>query len=163
METRAYIAQVQSQLVAAAALGDETVREVASALVAAAEPALRLALLAAVTHVADEVTMALLDTPQAPAVSARLDGDEIRIEVRTLERAEPSLEPADEDNSARISLRLSEALKSKIEEVARIDALSVNSWLVRAATRALAERAAPHGRGGTPSTSPQRLSGWING
>ena len=121
MQLHPYVTQVQVQLTAAAALGDEQTRAVAGALSAAAEPAIRLALLGAASAAADEITAALLDSPGAPAVAVRIDGDELRIEVRPGEPAEP--EPArptaEEDNSARISLRLSEALKGRVEDAAR--------------------------------------------
>ena len=81
----------------------------------------------------DEITAALLDLAGAlrPApVAVHLDGDDLRIEVRAT--VEQTSAPADEgDASARISLRLSEALKTDIESAARREAISVNSWLVR--------------------------------
>jgi hypothetical protein len=165
MQLSPYVAQVQTQLAAAAALGDDGTRRVAEALSAAAEPATRLAILAAVTAAADEVTAALLDSPDAPVLAVRLDGDELRIEVRV---AEPHHEPAasstgnDADASARISLRLSEALKSDVESAAKADSVSVNTWLVRAASRALAPSRA-RAAGWDTRASGHRITGWING
>src|SRR5882757_4021812 len=107
MQVQTYVTQVQTQLTAAAALGDDSVRATAHALATAADPAVRLAVLAAVSAAADEITAALLDVPGAPAVSVRTDGDELRIEVRT--PAEGPSPPAalpgeDAEHSARISL-----------------------------------------------------------
>jgi len=161
MQLSPYVGQVQAQLAAAAALGDDTTRRVAEALAAAAEPATRLAILAAVTAAADEVTAALLDSPDAPSLAVRLDGDELRIEVRVVEQHHDT--PTDDaDTSARISLRLSEALKSDVESAAKADSVSVNTWLVRAATRALAPSRA-RSAGWDTRASGHRITGWING
>ena len=162
MELQSYTTQVQEQLVAAAGLGDERAQQTAAVLARAAEPAIRLALLAALTGVADEITAALLDVPGAPAVSVRLDGDTVRVDVRA---AAPEVdEPArvdDADTSARISLRLSESLKADVDAAAARDGVSVNTWLVRAASSALAGRG-PRGAG-TRGRDTHRITGWING
>ncbi|HEY7008768.1 MAG TPA: hypothetical protein VH395_07505 [Jatrophihabitantaceae bacterium] len=166
MQLHPYVSQVQAQLAAAAALGDERTRATADALAAAAEPAMRLAVLAAVTAAADDITEALLDSPGAPSISVRIDGDELRVEVRTAETVPDTPAGEDADASARISLRLSEALKSGIEAAARADTVSVNTWLVRAASGALARgtrlpggRPVREARGG----SSHHITGWING
>lgn len=166
MDLQPYVEQVQGQLVAAAALGDDTARSVASALVTAAEPAVRLAVLAAVTAAADDITVALLDAPGAPSVGVRLDGEEIRVEARTTQPVEPDADPAlpggDDEATARISFRLPEALKERVDEAARRDTVSVNTWLIRAVSRALVGDATqPRPSGST--AHPQRLTGWING
>jgi len=142
MQVQKYVTQVQTQLTAAAALGDDSVRATAHALATAADPAVRLAVLAAVSAAADEITAALLDVPGAPAVSVRTDGDDLRVEVRTGAAEAPSAPAAvpgeDAEHSARISLRLPEALKTHIEQAARAESISVNTWFLRAAGRALA-------------------------
>lgn len=168
MELHSYVGQVQAQLIAAASLGDERTRVTANALAAAAEPAVRLAVLGAVSSAADEITAALLDSPGSPGVSVRLDGDDVRIEVRTAEVADtagPALSGEEVDNSARISLRLGETLKSQIESAARTDAVSVNAWLLRAAAGALSA-AGRHGANPWDARqhggASQRITGWIN-
>lgn len=171
MQLTDYVAQVQSQLASAATLGDDATRATAEALSTAAEPAVRLAVLAAVSAAADEITAALLDVPGAPSVSVHLDGADLRVDVRPTQQAETAAAdlagaagPADDtDTSARISFRLSEALKGQIEAAARGRSVSVNTWLVHAATAALAGTfdhgwARPWGPG-----SAQRVTGWING
>ncbi|MBV8943677.1 MAG: toxin-antitoxin system HicB family antitoxin, partial [Solirubrobacterales bacterium] len=62
-------------------------------------------------------------------------------------------EAAEEALSARITLRLPESLKSRIEASAAARRVSVNTWLVQALTRALEPR---------PSTggSSHRLTGY---
>lgn len=155
-----YTTSVRAQLTAAAALGDESTRSIAEALASAAEPAVRLVVLEAVSAAADEITEALLDAPGSPAVAIRLDHDELRVEVRLAPVADPAPAPVDEgDNDARISLRLPEALKGQIETAARADGVSVNTWLLRAATSALAP--APTFRHAAGSSG--RITGWING
>jgi hypothetical protein len=170
MHLTPHLAQVQDQLAAAAALGDERTREIAASLGTAAAPAVRLAVLNALSAAADEITAALLDHPGSPTVSIRLDDDEVHINVQTTaEPAPPAEGRADDgDASARISLRLSEALKGDIDRAAARDGVSVNTWLVRAASAALqsnpfAALGAALGakRGGWSEHG--RVSGWING
>jgi hypothetical protein len=148
MQLDHHLAQVQDQLSAAAALGDERTREIAATLASTATAAVRLALMNAISQAADEITAALLDYPGSPAVVVRLEGDEISVDVRAAEPASVPAEPRrDEgDASARISLRLSEALKTEIDEAAERDGVSVNTWLVRAASAALDP--GPFGLGG---------------
>ena len=155
-----YTASVRAQLTAAAALGDEPTRAIAEALASAAEPAVRLAVLEAVSAAADEITEALLDAPGSPAVAVRLDHDDVRVEVRLAPAAGPATaQPDDGDNDARISLRLPEALKGQIDTAARAEGVSVNTWLLRAASSALAPAATFRHAAG----SSGRITGWING
>ena len=186
MQLHPYVDQIRSQLVAAATLGDDRTRQTAEVLATACEPAVRLAVLAAVSAAADEITAALLDAPVPAGVSVRLDGDELHSEVRLAEPPPEAEQPAggataeDTDTSARISLRLSENLKSQIEGAARADSVSVNTWLIRAAGRALQPGPEPGGWGTWPGAGgrlgwdqmfggkesgrrPHRITGWING
>jgi uncharacterized protein (DUF1778 family) len=167
MQLEMYAGDVQEQLVAAAQIGDDRVRDFAGKLAAAAAPAIQLVLLKAITAVAHEVTAALLDSPGAPAVSVRLDADDVEITVTTT-AVEPAsaLRPDDVDTAARITLRLSEALKADVDRAAGRAGVSVNTWLVGAAISALEptpgaaliagrrERSAGHGHS---------ITGWING
>ncbi|MEO6700506.1 MAG: hypothetical protein ABI140_10945 [Jatrophihabitantaceae bacterium] len=172
MRLSAYTESVKTQLTSAAALGDERTREIASALATTAESAVRMAVLDALTAATAEITAALHDANQAagsPAISVQLDGEQLRF---TVTAPPPEPEPAqpaagraeDGEASARISLRLPEALKLDIEQAAGRAEISVNSWLVRAASTALRPAAA---RGDwsawTSSHSGQRITGWITG
>src|SRR6476646_2058908 len=109
MHLEQHLEQVQDQPTAAAALGDDRTKDVAAALATAATPAVRLAVLNAVSAAADEITAALLDYPGSPAVTVRLDGDEIHVGVQSMAAAAeaPPAEARrdDADASARISLR----------------------------------------------------------
>jgi hypothetical protein len=142
MELDHHLSNVHDQLIAAAALGDERTKEIAGTLAGTASSAVRLALIGAVSQAADETTAALLDYPGSPAVAARLDGDEITLEVRAGAPDAIAAEQRREDGepNARISLRLSDALKADIDAAAERDGISVNTWLVRAATAALEPR-----------------------
>ncbi|GAA3120720.1 hypothetical protein [Streptosporangium carneum] len=81
--------------------------------------------------------------------------------------ARPSAQPEAEDGgTSRLSLRIPEHLKPRIEEAAGREGLSVNAWLVRAVSAALE----PDGRGRRPDqragrqTAQQtgrRYTGWV--
>lgn len=170
MQLERHLAQVQDHLRAAAALGDEHTKDVANALGAAAAPAVRLALLGALSEAADEISTALLDYPGSPVVTVRLDGDAVDVEVRAAEQTEPEQpRPEDGELNARISLRLSESLKSDIDDAAEAEGVSVNTWLVRVASAAARGSGqlgpgfgAPSGRGRQRHGQHQRITGWIN-
>jgi hypothetical protein len=161
MELHSHVTQVRSHLEAAAALGDERTREVAAALASAAEPAVQLALVSALSAAADEITAALLDLPATPAVSARVTEAGVRFDVRAEQETPPP--PDDSDTSARISLRLGEALKADIEAAARTESVSVNTWLVRAASSALTGARGPTRSSRTDPRDHHHITGWING
>jgi hypothetical protein len=168
MQLDPHLSRVHDQLVAAAALGDDRTREIADALTTAAVPAVRLALLDAVSEIADEITAALLDHPGAPAVVVRIDSNEVAIDVRAVATADDAApaRPAEGEPTARISLRLTDALKADIDAAAERDGVSVNTWLVRAAGGALGPGAHDSGQGGRGRGrrhETQHVSGWING
>ena len=150
MHVNDYVEQVHDQMRAAAALGDERTQQIAATLADTAEASVRLALIAAVSAAANEITAALLETNGGPAVTVAVDGDEIRVDIAQAP-PEPAAEPPTDDGeaTARISLRLSERLKTDIEQAASQDGVSVNTWLVRSAGAALA-RSGSGGWGGGP-------------
>lgn len=173
--------QVRDQLAAAAALGDDRTREIAAALSQAADSAVRLTILDALTTASTELADALREAATArgilwaPELSVQLDGDRLGFAVALSQpdtapaagRAEDAGGPDRGEATARISLRLSESLKAAIEQAADRAELSVNSWLVRLAAGAIQDdgsrpgadaRSAWHGnRGG------KRVTGWITG
>lgn len=161
MQLEGHVLRLQEQLAGAAALGDEDARRTAEVLAGVAGPAIQLAVLEAVSEAVEEIAAALLDLPGSPSVAVRLDGSELRIDVRAGAPDEPPAPtpPADEgDANARISLRLPEALKARIEAAAGEAGVSVNTWLNRAAASALAGADRPP-RG--PSGG-HRITGWLN-
>ncbi|MGH3303630.1 MAG: toxin-antitoxin system HicB family antitoxin, partial [Streptosporangiaceae bacterium] len=87
-------------------------------------------------------------------IDVRLTGTQPEFVVTVAHRAddtgpEPG-EPSDEAGSARITLRLSESLKARVETAALAGGMSVNAWLVRAISRALE----PPPGGPRPRSSP---------
>jgi hypothetical protein len=158
MELTDYVQQVRDQLVAAAALGDARTQEIAGSLASATASAVQLALLSAVADAAEEITAALLDYPGAPTVSTRWEGGSLHVDVTgTDEPVDPRSD--DGDATARISLRLTDSLKSEVDAAAAREGVSVNTWLARAASAAVrsssTRRPAP--------TNTHRVTGWING
>jgi hypothetical protein len=177
--------QVRDQILAAAALGDDRTREIAAALAQAADSAVRLAVLQALTRASTELADALSDAATIrgltwiPEISVQLDGDRLGFAVTAVE-AEPADSRADTaagtggaagsdrpEATARISLRLTEALKAGIEQAADRADISVNSWLVRVATAALHEDPSRTGADGWASRQSgrggKRISGWVTG
>jgi HicB family len=167
MQLPEYAHQVQEQIRAAAALGDERTQQVAGSLAGAADAAVRLAVLSAVTAAADEITAALAeaDLPGSPTVTVALDGDDVRVQVAVSTPADDTPRSDDGDASARVSLRLSEALKADVERAAAAENVSVNTWLARAAATALA-RGPGRRYGDVPPPfggGSRRITGWVTG
>jgi len=161
MDLSPFIDQLRRDLVAAADTGTDAVRTAAGHLAAALDPAARIVLLDALVSAADELT-----SGSDVIVDVRLRGREV---VLALQHAvpvlpEPPTPPAPpsppsevEEGTARVSLRLPETLKSRAEEAAAIDGISLNTWLVRAAALVLDGSARSPS---TPRRRGNRLSGW---
>jgi predicted HicB family RNase H-like nuclease len=75
--------------------------------------------------------------------------------VLVRDEAEPAIEAADEAYTARISLRLPESLKVRLEAAAARDGVSVNTWLVQALVRHAHAEPRPSSGG-----SRRRLTGY---
>jgi hypothetical protein len=73
--------------------------------------------------------------------------------------APPPVADSDDEATVRISLRLPEQLKARVEQAAARAGVSINTWLIRTASAAVA--APDH----TPPTAApsvgQRYSGWV--
>jgi hypothetical protein len=155
MDLSDYVDALRGALTTAAAAGGEQSRETARLLADTIEPAVRLALIDALSAMAAEVTAAL----DGPLVDIRARGrDPEVVVVPPAEPAHPAVDDeADDDGpAARISLRLPDALKSRAERAAAAAGLSMNAWLVRAVADELRDsgRVPPSGRG------PRRYSGF---
>jgi hypothetical protein len=134
MDIARHVQAIQSDLAAAAALGDEASAAAGERLAAAVESSLQLRLFDVLT----EATLALNAQLSSGHIEVRLAGRDpelVLVEDRAGE-AEPPPAPGD-DLSARITLRLPEALKSQIEVLASSEGVSANAWIVRALSRAL--------------------------
>jgi hypothetical protein len=169
MQLPEYTQHVHDQLHAAAALGDDRTQQIAGGLAGAADAAVRLALVSAVSAAAEEITAALAEAeiPGSPSVRVTLDGDDLRLSVTTLPTTaqEPAGRADDGDATARISLRLSDALKGEIEQAAADSDVSINTWLVRAARSALAgpSRRTVWDDPWPPARGSHRITGWVTG
>jgi predicted HicB family RNase H-like nuclease len=134
-----HVDAIRRDLVATAtALGDESLVETLRRLVEASEPALRLRLI----DVLSEAAVSLNGQLVSGHVEVRLAGrDPELVYVDEPEIPEEPPAPGD-DLSARLTLRLPEALKGGVESAAAREGVSANAWIVRALARALEPRAA---------------------
>ena len=178
MQIDTYIQSVRSQLELAAETGEEDARDLARRLIAPLESAIRLSVQDALAAAAEEITLEL-----APgSVELRLRGREPEFVV-SLPPAEPGdgdvaedqvVAPpsrrargagsgdGEEDDApvSRINLRLPDRLKSRIEEAAAGEGLSINAWLVRTAATAVGRQdQVRRGEARTPHGA-QRYTGW---
>ncbi|NUT93576.1 MAG: toxin-antitoxin system HicB family antitoxin [Saccharothrix sp.] len=161
MDLTPYVDNLRRELaVAAEAVGDEA-RALADRLTSQIDPATRLTLLEALSHAASEITRDL-----APgSVDVRLRGRDPEFVVTPPPHAAPEAPaqpappppPVDDDGAmTRINLRLPEHLKQRVEDAAATAGISVNAWLVRAASAALDQGVRQ------PTTLfGQRYTGWV--
>jgi hypothetical protein len=182
MDLRMYVENIHRQLAVAAEAGGDDARALAERLMAPLDAALRLTLQDVLAAAAEEITCEL-----APgSVELRLRGRDPEFVVTPPPAELPGDEPSDADDrwatddrsaapageaapgpadaeegaAARINLRLPDHLKVRIEQAARQDGFSVNTWLVRAAGAAL-ERPDPGPRPAPRrSQGAQRFTGW---
>jgi hypothetical protein len=140
MDLTPYLETLRADLAAAAAPGGPETTRAAELLGHSLESSARLALLEALSDAAAEITTRLPDA----TVEVRLRGREADLVVNQLAPAPPSpppppVPPAPADGSGdltRLTLRMPEALKTHIEQIAAAEGISVNAWLVRAVTQA---------------------------
>jgi hypothetical protein len=161
MELQPYVDAVRHELSVAAAAGGQDAESLAERLSAPLESAIRLALLEALSEAAEQITRDL-----APgSVDVRLRGRDPEFTVSPgmeggAELTEPfhvgAPESEDDGGTWRVTLRLPEHLRPRVDAAARRDGLSVNTWLVRAVTAALGGYARrPRGDSG------KQFSGWV--
>ena len=152
-----FVDAVRRDLAAAGEAAGAEAREASQRLSYALEPSLRLVLLEALGAAAAEVT-AQLDAAVVELHLRGRDPDLVVTEaggpVATTARTAPV--PDSDEGTSRISFRLPESLKARVEEAAAADGLSVNSWLVRAVAETL----------DTPAPAPtarasRHISGWV--
>jgi hypothetical protein len=150
MDITPYVDSLRQDLAAAAEAGGPEAKAAAERLALALDPAVRLALMDALSQAAAEITSEL----PAGSVDVRLRGREPQfvVDVPTMPMGspgEPSPAAADaaeddleEDGAvARITLRIPETLKYKAEELAAKGGHSLNSWIVNVVRAATRERA----------------------
>jgi hypothetical protein len=170
MDLTPYVDTIRRELAVAAEAGGDA-RELAERLTAPLESATRLTMLHVLSAAMDEITREL-----APgSVDVRLRGldpefvvtlppaDGGPMEAAAAEPVDTLQAPAadgDEGGTARVNLRLPAHLKTRVEEAASREGLSVNAWLVRAVSAAV--------DGGTRPRTPQKaqnvgqnFTGWV--
>jgi hypothetical protein len=186
MDITPYVESLRNDLAAAAEAGGAEARDAAERLALALDPAVRLALMDALSQAAAEITSEL----PAGSIDVRLKGREPQfvVDVPTMPMtaaptppvppAPPSpedVEVEEDDSVARITLRIPESVKYRAEELAAKSGHSLNSWIVnvvRTATRERAinidvdlssipflDQAAPSGRPG--GGRGKRMTGWV--
>ena len=179
MDLRPYVESIHRQLTVAVETAGGEAAATAERLTAAVDSTVRLALQDALVAAAEEITCEL-----APgSVELRLRGRDPEFVVRQpgsaagapgdghSELASPNgaapgpvaATPGDEGEGgmARVNLRLPDQLKTRAEQAAAGERLSLNAWLVKAVTAAL-DRAGPAGQSANPSMARrQRYVGWV--
>ncbi|MGW7490886.1 hypothetical protein [Streptomyces sp. NPDC054786] len=177
MDLTPYVDNLRDELAVAADAGGAEARALAERLTAPLESAARLTLLNALSSAMAEVTREL-----APgSVDVRLRGLDPEFVVTPAPAQEPYGEAeasegapgggrapvpavpadADEGGTARINFRLPAHLKTRVEDAAGHEGLSVNAWLVRAVAGALepGESSRPSGR--NRHGGKQGYTGWV--
>jgi hypothetical protein len=175
MDITPYVEALRRDLVTAAGVGGDEAQAAAERLLLSLEPAVRLALMDALSQAAAEITTEL----PAGSVEVRLRGREPQFVVEVPPPASfdepspaaPEGEDDDEDGAiARITLRIPESLKLRVEDLAAKSGRSLNSWIVGALRVASRERVididlsglndlGEKGRGGRPRG--RRMTGWV--
>jgi hypothetical protein len=150
MDLTPYLETLRADLTAAAAPGGPETTRAAELLGGALESSARLVLLEALSDAAAEITTRLSDS----SVEVRLRGREADLVVnQTVDTppespATPGAEVLDGGDLIRITLRMPEALKAHVEQLAAELNVSVNAWLVRAVMSAVNQPSRPSPQGG---------------
>lgn len=151
MELSKYTESLRTDLLAAAALGDEHTRRTAEALGSTAEASARLMLLTALSDFAAEVSRG----STGRTVTVRLDGTRVYADIRADLPSPGEAEPSESEESVaeeyptmdevsgevrRVTLRLVEQIKERAEDAANNSGVSLNSWLSQAVQGALRDQ-----------------------
>ncbi|HEY1370277.1 MAG TPA: toxin-antitoxin system HicB family antitoxin [Gaiellaceae bacterium] len=140
MQIEGHVQALREDLAAVAALGDDSTARAAQLLSVALEASFGRRLL----EVLNEAALELSGQIQDGRIEVRLSGRDPEL-VLVAEQAAPS-GGGDEAFTARITLRLPESLKTRIEEAAAREGTSVNTWLVQALSRSADQRRPGSGR-----------------
>ena len=159
MELSDSVEKLRRELASITRFAGEDVARAAELLTEALDSSVRLILLDVLSFAAAEITARLGDT----VVEIRLADGEPAFVVTTApperEYDGPAAAAEGEPGTARLTLRLSESLKARVEAAAAREGTSVNTWLVHAAARSLETPA--RGRQATGRWGPgQRITGY---
>ncbi len=160
MDLSEYAESLRRELTSITRFAGEDIAKAAEMLSETLDSSVRLALLDVLSAAADEITASL----EGATVDVRLSGTEPEFVVSMTRAAEDTTgdggETADEAGSSRVTLRLSESLKTRVEAAAVSAGMSVNAWLVRAISRALdGSPGGPKPRPPFPTPPPPGRSG----
>lgn len=144
MQVEGYVQALRGDLARVAAVGDESTARAAELLAVALESSLGRRLQEALAEAAFELSAQLEQGEVEVRVAAGGDPELVYVDNDAAPRA---VEPADEVFSARITLRLPESLKSRLEAAAAANGVSVNAWLVQTVNRVLEPRPSTAGGG----------------
>jgi hypothetical protein len=147
MQIDGIIQALREDLVRVASLGDENTSRAADILSVAIEASLGRRLQDALAEAALELNEQL----DSAHVELRVAGHDLQLVLVREDGSAP--EAADEAFSARITLRLPESLKQRVESAAAREGASVNTWLVQVLQRAVESRR-------PSSSSRNRLTGY---
>lgn len=165
MHLQPFIDELREHVLAAAENSGEDSRAIAERMTATIDAAAHLVLLEALSVAADEITVDL--APGSVEVRLRGRDPEFAVtvppsSVQTPPVPAPAVNPVtsegDDGGTARVTLRLPDALKQRIEEAAVHEALSVNAWLVRVIANSATGQSSPSL---PPPTTGQSFTGWV--
>jgi hypothetical protein len=142
MKLSLVIEGLRSDIVAVGELGDEAVAEIADRVAAMFSRSAPSRILDLLSGVAAELS----DQIPNGRIEIRLVGDDV--DVAYVDE-EPPVSESDAEQSSRITLRLSEQLKSRVEESAAREGISVNTYIIRVLERGATSSYARSGRVGS--------------
>jgi hypothetical protein len=147
MQLQRFIDALRADLNAVAELGDDATAEAAGRLTLTLQASVGLRLLDALS----EAVLELNEKLPSGHVEVRLTGQDPSF-VFVSDEPEAPAAGSDEAYTARVTLRLPEALKTSVEEAAAREGVSVNTYIVRALSRS--------GSSGVSAQSRNRLTGY---
>ena len=173
MDLTPYIDSLRRDLAAAAEVAAPEARDGIERLLFALNPAVRLALMDAISQAASEITAKM----PSGGIDVRLNGRDLDFVVHDPAAAlEPVTSSAplagegeEDEGLARISLRMPESMKAKAEELAARSGQSLNNWLVNVVRAAARNETSPgDNTDPSPPNDPfggkrgnRRMNGWI--
>ncbi len=190
MDITPYVENLRQDLTAAAEAGGAETKAAAERLALALDPAVRLALMDALSQAAAEITSELpagsvdvrlkgrepqfvVDVPTVPMQSMQAPAAPAAPSPPTPPGAEDDVPVEEDDSIARITLRIPESLKYKAEELATKSGHSLNAWIVNVVRTATRERGAINvdvdlssipffdTPGGRGRGRGKRMTGWV--
>jgi hypothetical protein len=174
MELERHVNGLREQLAVVAEAGGEEARALSQRLFAPLDSAVRLMLLDVLTVAAAEITRELapgsvelrLRGPDpefvvvAPSTGDSAGGESGAGGAWAASGSLPAPAGTSEGGVSRVNLRLPDQLKSRVEQAADREGLSINSWLVRAAAAAAERGETGVRREHSTPRGGQRYTGW---